>query len=576
MKVSIFSLPKDVLLVLADYLLRHGQQRRCIFQFSTDWKNFLNTNKRHFGIWKKQSKLVKLSDDLADKFVKSSKFRERIYQMVDNPLQQIELFLYGLAYRSNSEPSLKNISVPVVKKVTAKYCTITGFPLEVDTIDLVGCGLILEKEWPALRCLHIENDCFKPLLHSLDVQTLTVLEEAWFSKIDLLNYHALSHLHSLSISYTDSITDVSCFKNIKKLRLTSCPNITDVSSLGAVPDLELSYCSGITDVSSLGTVPKLVILDCSGITDYSAVGNVHELMIRDDVVNDLSILNGVRILKLYYYSQLTHLAALKNLRELHLESYEGNDVSCLENVEILHLSNCTNINDLTMLTKLTELNTDYYRSLYNLSCSVNLKKLVANFTVCEYTREILAPVSLGLGLFPGLEELEFVRTILKKNVDPSSSYSWSHWINVRKMSIRESKISGFPSIFTLLRELEVCSCNCSKFSLPELPSLGYLLISNCTGVFDLDISGPNSSYPIYSVKVMFCSGLRHIRVTRNISSMEIWHCKSLSVLEVYNQIGQLEICECPKLLDVREFAPIIYCQRDADVDDSLKDYMDDL
>jgi hypothetical protein len=241
MNTYVFSLPKDILLVLADYLLRKDQQRKCIFRFSTDWKNFINTNKRHFGNWKKQSKLVMLSDDLAEKFVKSSKFRERIYQMVDNPLQQVELLLYGHSYRPNSEPSLTNISVPVVKKVTAKYCTISGFPLHVDTIDLESCSFVLEKEWPPLRCLHIKDEFFKSI-HSLDVQTITVLEEARFSKIDIPNYHALSHLKSLSISYTDSITDVSCFKHIKKLRLISCPNITDVSSLGAVPDLELSYC----------------------------------------------------------------------------------------------------------------------------------------------------------------------------------------------------------------------------------------------------------------------------------------------------------------------------------------------
>jgi hypothetical protein len=180
-------------------------------------------------------------------------------------------------------------------------------------------------------------------------------------------------------------------------------------------------------------------------------------------VNDFSILNGVRILELYYCPPSTNLDALKNLRELHLENYEGNDLSCLENLEILHLSNCVHINDLTMFTNLTHLETDYYRSLYNLSYSVNLKKLVAHFTVREYTREILAPVSLGLGLFPGLRELEFVRTILKENVDPSSSYSWSHWINVRKMTIDQSTFSGFPSIFPFLRELEVSSCDCSNF-----------------------------------------------------------------------------------------------------------------
>jgi Leucine-rich repeat (LRR) protein len=110
-----------------------------------------------------------------------------------------------------------------------------------------------------------------------DDSSRNILEEVEFSSIHPRNYQVLSHLKSVSISKTRIITDVSCFRNVKKLKFHGCPCITDVSCLKEVYDLELSWCNGITDVSSLGKVYRLNLSESENINSVSALGNVHEL-----------------------------------------------------------------------------------------------------------------------------------------------------------------------------------------------------------------------------------------------------------------------------------------------------------
>jgi hypothetical protein len=561
MHAFIFSLPQDIFHDLADYLLEKDQQCKEVFQFSPDWRNFINTSNRHFGEWKKQSQLIALNSSvLVRKFEKSSIFRERIYSMVYNPLQQVELSYSSLHIQPQAElVNWKNI-VPGIKKVSATNCTVTAFPPNVDTVDLCQCA-ILEKpcDWPTLRNLFFTNGA---KVMELDVSKITIVEEVRFSNIELVNYHALSHLKSLTISGANSITDVSCFRNATTLKLYLCQNVTDVSSLRAVHDLALCYCRGITDISSLRTVPKLTIMDCSAVADYSAAGNAYKLMInlKRNVVKDLSILNGIQILELHYCPQSTNFAALKNLRELHLDNFQGKDLSCLQNLEILHLSNCPHITNLSMLKKLIELRTNHSPSLSNLSYSVNLRQLVANF---KYDREMWFSVSLGLGLFPGLREVDLVGMDFNEQADPTSVSSWGHWTNIRKMTLIESSFQTFPSTYTNLRELEVISCDCSRLDLPELPSLGRVALLYCLGRFNLNLLGMNSSYPVYKVEITGCDGLKQIRIARTVSSMIVSDCRALSIFEIHCQIGQLKIVDCPKLLNVREFAPILVRQVNA-------------
>jgi hypothetical protein len=161
---------------------------------------------------------------------------------------------------------------------------------------------------------------------TVDLSTLTISEEVSFCGMDLQNYQSLSLLKSITIEDCDSITDVSCFSNVKKLKFSCCPNITDVSSLNNVRELSLCYCECVTDVSSLGRVYNLELSHCYCITDVSALGNVH-------------------ILNLNESTRVKEVSALKNVYELHLELFNGNNLNGLENVVKLFLDDSYSIAD---------------------------------------------------------------------------------------------------------------------------------------------------------------------------------------------------------------------------------------
>jgi hypothetical protein len=76
MTSSLLSLPQDILRLIANYFKTVEDQDKQIFQFPLDWRNFLDTSKEYFKQWKKESQLIDLSSDYADKFYQSKTFRK--------------------------------------------------------------------------------------------------------------------------------------------------------------------------------------------------------------------------------------------------------------------------------------------------------------------------------------------------------------------------------------------------------------------------------------------------------------------------------------------------------------------
>jgi hypothetical protein len=86
---SVTGLPEEILLFLANYLFPTEEQNKKVFSFSQDWRNLINTSKEYFGEWKKQSQVIILHWNYADRFLRSSVFRERILSTVSESHKQI-------------------------------------------------------------------------------------------------------------------------------------------------------------------------------------------------------------------------------------------------------------------------------------------------------------------------------------------------------------------------------------------------------------------------------------------------------------------------------------------------------
>jgi hypothetical protein len=175
-------------------------------------------------------------------FFKSAAFKERIFRTIQNPLEQLELDRHH-----NRDKVSEDLSVlSGLRKVTLYGWKINIFPLGLWELALEECTLMSDN-FPEVRKFRCD---YFTQTHDLDANGLKILEEASFGYVNLLNYHTLSHLKALTIDSSESIADVSCFRNIQKLSLSNCNNITDVSSLGSVQELNFSRCPDIRDVSA--------------------------------------------------------------------------------------------------------------------------------------------------------------------------------------------------------------------------------------------------------------------------------------------------------------------------------------
>jgi hypothetical protein len=134
-------------------------------------------------------------------------------------------------------------------------------PINVSEVEFVNCYSeeFTGSDFPKAKHFSFQDD-WSP--EALDLSAFENLETGTIYIRECSNYHYLANLKSLEIFWCDSITDVSCFRKIPKLKLSHCPNITDVSALSGVFELNLSYYRGFTDVYALGNVPCLRLYDC--------------------------------------------------------------------------------------------------------------------------------------------------------------------------------------------------------------------------------------------------------------------------------------------------------------------------
>jgi hypothetical protein len=543
MNGSIVSLPVHILSWVANYLLPVQEGNKRIFKFSTDWRNFMNTSQEYFGEWKKQCQLVVLQFAYAEKFRESESFRDRVLSVIRTPLEQLELHLISFFHTKN----LDLTSFGQLKKIDVSRCQINNFPTALLEASFDHCTIASFNNFPPVRSFHLDNKCEifieddNKHNDDLDVRCLKISEEASFIGVDLLSYHTLSHLKSISIAFTDSINDVSCFKSIRQLKFQSCPNITDVNSLQNAFRLELLFCQGITDVSSLGKVYHLSLSGCGNITDISALGNIHTL-------------------NLDRCSQITNVSSLTNVVELHLDGFRGSDLSGLKKVETLYLRDAPNVSDISTLRTIKSLYINP-STLITHFCGLNNLSSLNMGPYRNYVRggQTGFPVAAGCEVFQRLTAFHAYNLIFLERASesfvPGDFLQLKHLANLRTLTLQKCLVSQLPEAFIHLQSLTIQ--NCQNFScFPKLPSLGYLQLNRCPSLTDLSLCGGCGKYPVYNVNVSDCKGLKEIRVSRKVSKMEIYRCESLADLTVFSQINYLKIIHCPGIV-IDSVAPII-------------------
>jgi hypothetical protein len=521
MIVSIDKLPTELFHVLATYLVVGNEYHTRFFRFSFDWRNFLNTHKKYFGELKMQHQILALNPDSSRKFNSCSYFRERILNLIEDPSEQLQLMLTTSLQSKSFKISESSKSIPVETNLSEYRFD--------DNFSIWNCK-ILSVSRTSLNGMHAIK--FLPP----GSNSRNILKEAIFKAVDLCNYQALSHLTSVSISNTYSVTDVSCFRNAKKLNFSCCPNIIDVSSLGNVHEPELLSCNGITDVSSLGEVHRLNLSNSQNIEDVSALGNVHDLNLSGcRKVKNISSLGNGHILNLEECPLITDVSMLNNVYELHLHGFTGDSLSGLKNVQKLYLEYSNSIKDITMLDKLMIVCIKHCYHITSIEGLDNLKQLeLGNGLFLFNFGKLIGRKLQTLTLRGGMMEEE------PASYRYSDLISWCNLVAISHLKLILMSFIRIPSTLVHLQTLHVKDWKEFSF-LPELPSLGDLVIDSCQGLLELSLFGEEFKYPLYNVEIYGCSHVKRIAAFCKVSKMKVANCNALSNLEtIYRKLSKLE------------------------------------
>jgi hypothetical protein len=563
--VLFVSIPRDVLCLLSNYLLLSEEHNKQVFRFSSAWRNLLNTNKASFGEWKKQSQVVVLRFSYAEKFISSSQFRKRILRTIVDPLHQLELRFLP----KNEIDCFQRLETVAglmegFKSLIVSNSKMVHLPFVLEEISLTGCSIADLERFPPLKKLSLsycttgtEEDGSTTVNAAL---LKGISEEVSFWCMDLENYEVLSHVKSICIALTDSVSDVSFFRNLEKVHFQSCPNIVDVSSLENIRELKLIDCNGITNVSSLGKVYNLDLSECTNLTDVSALGNVH-------------------ILNLNWCSRVRNISMLNNVYELHLCGFEGDDLTGLNNLRKLFLTFAFYVDDISMLKNLIVLNIDQCPGISHFTGLNNLRAIKLGASSELSNEATLFKVHSGYEVFSKLNTLHAHRVFFEEEEGHSinSNFSFKFLRTLRGLKLDYCHFPRFPEmLFVQLKSLHILHCSGLE-SLPELPDLEELIIRECCQLRKLMLSDSKGGQnPIYFVEISDCPALKSMKNTRRIDHIKVIRCKLLTNLVVNSQIDILTTKVCPKFA-ISGFASVIqhFSTGDQDVDNYLSEYYQD-
>jgi hypothetical protein len=542
-------IPQELLRAIASFLLTENESGKVIFQFSLDWRNFINTTK-DYREWKRETQYLSLTREYSKLFWDSVQFREKIDGHIKCRLLQLKLFL-----------NLTSINCPDSFDLSVALAGINMIAISQLGFDVVSEQIPESFTFKYLNfCSNVKKLIFssETMKRIFDLSPLnpagSSLEEfSLFNPLrvnhTLLNYETLRFVKSVIIIQCESIVDVSCFHKAETLNLSYCWNITDVHALGHVSRLNLTGCTQIQDISALGNVHSLNVSNCPLIEDISHLTNVKNLDLGDCLlITDLSALQNVE--KLSFRGFQGHsLVGLKKIKALTLVGVStAIDLRPVRNtLTELTLTDSPLISDITMLNKLENLVIDYSSPITDFTGLASLRVLRI---FSHYRRMDSFHINAGLDVFKQLRVLalqnsfgkEIMFPLLEQSPRLKSLFLSSRGFDCAFLSrfsfpflttfsiSNNSDIDTIPAqCFPHLQDLKIN--NCSSFELlPELPNLNSLTIQGSFKLILLNLIGTEKSNPMEKVSIVDCRNLKEIVVLRRIGVLSVIGAPNISMV----------------------------------------------
>jgi hypothetical protein len=513
---SLVYLPRDILSFIANYFLEDDDQNKNIHVFRYDWRNFMNSSKEIFGLWKKESQIIVLTFPYSETFYNSEEFRGRILHSIETPRLQLDLIFNRFSSDPDNPKKGKTVEIDLKRIIHTRKISMNGggFPVSCQVIPFLN----LDVDEISFRGIKVNDFSFlsnvKNVSFSADGSMPgTKLDLAPFQHIkkgiirvdQCVNDHLLANLQSLEISNCSSITDMSCFANIPVLNLNGCINITDVSPLSRCHNLDFSFCDGITEVSSLKNVHRLVLDSCDNVTDVSGLENVYSLSIR---------------------------------------IFQGESVSGLKNVVILDIAHSENVSNISMLHSVRDLNITDCPKIKELTGLVNLKEL---------TIDNVNKITSGSDVIQQLVKLVMAIDLDGDNdhwTIPKEKKPWEDFdMLIAQPNMRHLVVNGFNSLIEFpfmsnLCSLELWKCNkLINLTLPSLPWIRSLEIWDCNHLVFVHLLGDSTlKFSLEIFNLHSNHQITKVQIDRKVSRCRIDHCTKLAIIELRQQVGNLH---CP-------------------------------
>lgn len=216
-------------------------------------------------------------------------------------------------------------------------------------------------------------------LHTLDLSYSSYVKDVtYLGHLDTLNLNCcqniidvspLSKVRKLSLRFTN-VENVDSLGNVFWLNLSNSPKIKNISKLNNNDTLILSYCINIEDVNGLEKINTLYLTGCTKIKDISPLKNVKNLCLSEcNYINTLALSKTVRVLDLSVVDNIKDLTIFKNVHTLNLShsNIKDDNLYLLSHIRFLNLSYCKNITNVNSLGMIYHLRLDNCKGITNVS-----------------------------------------------------------------------------------------------------------------------------------------------------------------------------------------------------------------
>jgi hypothetical protein len=224
------AVPEDILQMLATYLIPVDKQSRNFFRFSTEWRNFMNSSKEHFGRWKKRSQLLVLNWLYSRKLYSSN---NTVLESGEQPRNQLVL---NFVFPDRPQPLIQQVSVSVKVLNMKISCLADSVRVEnlsdLDTEEVSSSTSLIptDENMPTVRKLTVTNSNIAEGTYLQYLDELSITGDRR-SGLHFKNYHLLSNLSKICLTNCQTITDLTCFRKVRHLLFRGCHQFSDVRCL---------------------------------------------------------------------------------------------------------------------------------------------------------------------------------------------------------------------------------------------------------------------------------------------------------------------------------------------------------